>query len=93
MTDVAALALVLVVAILAVLVWLAHRDIGRLHHLFDVLIEEMRRDRAAQASERAKDRAESREALTAMQGAVRACNRLADAVIALVRRQQPGPAE
>jgi hypothetical protein len=53
----------------------------------------MRRDRSAQASERAKDRAESREALTAMQGAVRACNRLADAVIALVRRQQPGPAE
>jgi hypothetical protein len=92
-TDIAALALVLVVAILAVLVWLAHRDIGRLHHLFDVLIEEMRRDRSAQASERAKDRVESREALTAMQAAVRACNRLAAAVIALVRRQQPGPAE
>jgi hypothetical protein len=92
-TDVAALALVLVVAILAVLVWLRHRDVGQLHWSFDVLLEEMRADRAAQVSERAKDRVVWPEALTSMQGAVRACNRLADAVIALVRRQQPGPPE
>jgi hypothetical protein len=84
--DVAALALVLVVAILAVLVWLTHRDV--LHRSFDVLIEEMRADRAAQVSERAKDRVVWQEALTSTR-----VPSLADIVIALVRRQQPGPAE
>jgi hypothetical protein len=78
MTDVFALALLGVVAILAVFVWLTHRDVSRLHSGFNALIAEMRTDRLVMT-----------QALITMQGAVQACNRVADAVIELVRKQGP----
>jgi hypothetical protein len=78
MTDVFALALLGVVAILAAFVWLTHRDVSRLHSGFNALIAEMRTDRVVMT-----------QALIAMQGAVQACNRVADAVIELVRKQGP----
>ena len=85
MTDLAAYALVVAVAILSLMTWFTNRgigetrrDIGDMRHDFRDLIAEMRADRAQTA-----------EALKAMQDAVRACNRLADAVIALIRRQRP----
>jgi hypothetical protein len=78
MTDVFALVLLGVVAILAVFVWLTHRDVSRLHSGFNALIAEMRTDRLVMT-----------QALITMQGAVQACNRVADAVIELVRKQGP----
>jgi hypothetical protein len=90
MTDLAAYALVLAVAILSVLAWFTNRGIGETRRN----IGEMRRDFRDLIAEMRADRAQMTEGLKAMQDAVRACNRLADAVIALVRRQRPeAPAE
>ncbi len=83
MTDLAAYALVLAVAILSIMTWSANRGVGEVRREVRDLAAEMRAGRAQMA-----------EALKAMQDAVRACNRLADAVVALVRRQRPeAPAE
>jgi hypothetical protein len=78
MTDLAAYALVLAVAILSIMTWSANRGVGEVRREVRDLAAEMRAGRAQMA-----------EALKAMQDAVRACNRLADAVVALVRRQRP----
>jgi len=83
MTDLAAYGLVLAVAILSIITWSANRGVGEVRREVRDLAAEMRAGRAQMA-----------EALKAMQDAVRACNRLADAAVVLVRRQRPeAPAE
>jgi hypothetical protein len=91
-SEIAALALVVVVAIGAFLSWLTHRDIGILHRDFGTLTDEMRRDRVGFA-----------DAVASMRSAAASCDRAAracEANVALMRewfvgdRGPPGtPAE
>jgi hypothetical protein len=91
--------LVVGVAILAVLGWFTHREVGVLHRDFVTLTGDMRTDRQVM-SERL-DRAVERmdHSTAACNRAADACQSMADSVRLLVQheimrdRPQPGPAE
>jgi hypothetical protein len=58
-----------------VVVWITHRDMEQLRRDFDRLVREMHADRALM-----------KQAIASMDSAVNACQRLAEAVIALARK-------
>jgi hypothetical protein len=78
--DVGILALVFGVTVLTVAVWITHRDMEKLRRDFRTLVHEMHADRVLM-----------RQAIASMDNAVNACQRLAEAVIVLARKQPPGP--
>jgi hypothetical protein len=78
--DISILALVFGTTVLAVAVWITHRDMEELRRDFRTLVNEMHADRVLM-----------RQAIASMDKAVNACQRLAEAVVMLARRQ--GPAE
>ena len=78
--DVGILALVFGVTVLTVAVWITHRDMEKLRRDFRTLVNEMHADRVLM-----------RQAIASMENAVNACHRLAEAVLALARKQPPGP--
>jgi hypothetical protein len=77
--DVGILALVFGVTVLTVAVWITHRDMEKLRRDFRTLVHEMHADRVLM-----------RQAIASMDNAVNACQRLAEAVIVLARKQPPG---
>jgi hypothetical protein len=82
--DVGILALVFGVTVLTVAVWITHRDMEKLRRDFRTLVNEMHADRVLM-----------RQAIASVENAVNACQRLAEAVVAVARNRPPrcGPAE
>jgi hypothetical protein len=82
--DIAILAFATGVGILAVLVWVTHRDMEKLRQDLRTLVNEMRADRVLM-----------RQAIVSIENVVSACHRLVEAVVALADSHPPstGPAE
>jgi hypothetical protein len=82
--DVAVISLVFGVTVLTVAVWITHRDTEHLRRDFGRLVNEMHADRILM-----------RQAISSMERAVSACQRLAEAVVLVARNRPPktGPAE
>jgi hypothetical protein len=82
--DIAILAFATGVGILAVLVWVTHRDMEKLRQDLRTLVNEMRADRVLM-----------RQAIVSIENVVSACHRLVEAVVALADNHPPstGPAE